>query len=76
MTNSAGKILIVTGAIVTAAGILILLRDSLPFMRHIGRLPGDINIQGKNFSFHFPLATSIIISIILSLILYVLNKIK
>ena len=76
MTNSAGKILIVTGAIVTAAGILILFRDSLPFIRHIGRLPGDINIQGKNFSFYFPLATGIIISIILSLILYVLNKIQ
>ncbi len=76
MANSTGKILIVAGAILIAAGILFLFKDSLPFIKHLGRLPGDINIQGKNFSLHFPIVTGIIISLILSLILYVLGRLK
>lgn len=76
MDNSAGKILIIIGVILTAAGILFLFRDSLPFVRHLGRLPGDITIQGKNFSFHFPVVTCVIISILVNLILFIIVRMR
>jgi uncharacterized protein HemY len=57
-----GRVLIVIGVLLVAAGLLINL--GLP----LGRLPGDFTIRRGNFSFHFPLATSIIASIILTLI--------
>jgi hypothetical protein len=57
-----GRLLIVIGALLVAAGVLINL--GLP----LGRLPGDFTVRRGNFSFHFPLATSIIASIILTLI--------
>jgi len=66
-----GKILIFFGIIMVFVGGLFLFGNKIPF---IGRLPGDIAIQKKNFSFYFPITTSIIISIILSLILWLLSK--
>lgn len=57
-----GRLLIVIGVLLVAAGVLINL--GLP----LGRLPGDFTVRRGNFSFHFPLATSIIASIILTLI--------
>ena len=67
-----GKLLIVFGAILVVAGLVLLLlsRTNLP----LGRLPGDITYRGKNTTFYFPLATSILLSIILSLVFYVLGK--
>jgi hypothetical protein len=76
MTNSLGKSLIIIGVIIIAAGILLVFRDSVPFLKYLGRLPGDINIERKNYSFHFPVVTCIIISVIVSLVLYVINKCK
>ena len=58
-----GKILLIIGLIIAGMGCLILLAGKIPW---IGRLPGDFYYKGKNFSFYFPLATSIINSIILS----------
>ena len=66
-----GKILIVFGIIMIVVGGLFMIGGKFPF---IGRLPGDIVIQKKNFSFYFPLTTSIIISIILSLIMWLLSR--
>ncbi len=66
-----GKILIFAGVIIAAVGLLFLFGDKLPF---IGKLPGDIYIKKKNFTFYFPLATSILLSLIISLILYLLRK--
>ena len=63
--DSLGKLLILFGLILAAVGGLILLAGKIPF---IGRLPGDIYIQRKNFTFYFPLATSILLSIILTLL--------
>jgi hypothetical protein len=62
-----GKVIIIFGIILTGIGILLTLAGRVPFL---GRLPGDIFIQRKNFSFYFPLATSIAISLILSLIFW------
>ena len=67
-----GKLLIVLGGIMLAAGVVLVLlgRTNLP----IGRLPGDILYRGKNTTFYFPLATSIVLSVLLSLILYVISR--
>jgi len=62
-----GKLLIITGAIIVIIGVVLLFADKIPF---IGRLPGDIYIKKKNFTIYIPLATSILLSIILSLIFY------
>jgi len=62
-----GKFLILVGVIFTAAGVLFLILGKIPFL---GKLPGDILIQKKNFTFYFPLTTCILLSIILSFILY------
>lgn len=69
--NPIGKFLIVLGALLAAVGVLILLVGKVPW---IGKLPGDIYIHKKNFSFFFPLTTSILLSVILSLIVYFLSR--
>lgn len=67
-----GKLLMVFGAVVLVVGLLLTFagRLNLP----LGRLPGDIVYRGKNTVFYFPLATSILISIVLSLVLYVAGR--
>jgi hypothetical protein len=68
-----GKTLLIIGGVIMAVGLLILIFGKIPFL---GKLPGDFSIKGKNWSFYFPLVSSILISIILSLILYLIQKIK
>ncbi|MFH0789998.1 MAG: DUF2905 domain-containing protein [Candidatus Omnitrophota bacterium] len=70
-THSLGKILILLGGILIGLGIIFVLMNKIPFA---GKLPGDICIQKKNFTFYFPLTTSIILSVILSLILWLWPK--
>ncbi|HKD45290.1 MAG TPA: DUF2905 domain-containing protein [Candidatus Angelobacter sp.] len=67
-----GKLLLLLGGIIVAIGALLLVagRFHLP----LGRLPGDIVYRGKNTTFYFPLATSIVLSIVISLILWLLNR--
>jgi hypothetical protein len=60
-----GKLLIVVGIFLVVMGILIVLAPKIPYMR----LPGDIHIKRDNFVFYFPLVSSIVVSIILTLIL-------
>jgi membrane protein implicated in regulation of membrane protease activity len=66
-----GKILIIIGAATILVGALLLLAGKLPW---IGRLPGDIVVQKKNFTFYFPIATSILISILLTLIFWLFGR--
>jgi hypothetical protein len=63
-----GKLLVVIGVIITGIGLLVML--GLP----IGRLPGDITVKRGNFTFYFPLATSILASILLTLLLSLLRR--
>jgi Protein of unknown function (DUF2905) len=67
-----GKLLIVLGAILLVAGIALLLlgRTGVP----LGRLPGDIVYRGKSTTFYFPLATSILLSIVLTVVLYAIGR--
>jgi Protein of unknown function (DUF2905) len=69
-----GRLLIFTGVVLVAIGLLLLLvnRTNLP----LGRLPGDITYRGKNTVVYFPLATSILISIVLSLIFYLIGRFR
>lgn len=68
-----GKLIIFAGLILIIIGVLFYFSDRIPF---IGKLPGDILVKRKNFTFYFPLATSIILSIIISLILYLINRFR
>ncbi|MFH0855295.1 MAG: DUF2905 domain-containing protein [Candidatus Omnitrophota bacterium] len=61
------KILIISGITLVAAGVFLFFLPKIPFL---GKLPGDIYIQRKNFSFYFPLATSILVSMVLSLFMW------
>ena len=67
-----GKLLIVLGIVLMGAGVVLTLlgRTNLP----LGRLPGDIVYRGKNTTFYFPLATSLLVSVLLSLVLYVAGR--
>ncbi len=67
------KAIILIGAVLVAIGLLMLLFQKTTFL---GKLPGDILIKRENFTFYFPLTTGIIISIIISLILYLLGKFR
>ena len=69
-----GKLLMVFGAVLLAVGLLLTFagRMNLP----LGRLPGDIVYRGKNTVFYFPLVTSLLVSIVLSLILYVVGRLQ
>jgi hypothetical protein len=69
-----GKILIFFGAVLLALGLLLVLlgRTSLP----VGRLPGDIVYRGKHTTFYFPLATSILLSIVLSIVFYLIGRFR
>lgn len=66
-----GKFLVLLGLIIAALGCLLLISGKIPW---IGKLPGDILIQRKNLTFYFPLATSIILSLILTLIFWIIGR--
>lgn len=66
-----GRTLIVLGLVIVIIGVLVSLGDRLPF--RLGRLPGDITVRGKNSVFYFPLVTSLILSVVLSLALWLLS---
>ncbi|MDE0340938.1 MAG: DUF2905 domain-containing protein [Nitrospinae bacterium] len=61
-----GKTLILLGAVLVVLGVIFLIAPKIPFL---GKLPGDIHLKGKNWSFSFPIVTSIVISIVLTLLL-------
>jgi hypothetical protein len=66
-----GKFIFISGIIIAGIGLIVMFIDRIPF---IGKLPGDFTIKRDNFTFYFPLATSILISIIVSLVFYFLSR--
>ena len=66
-----GKTLIYLGLLLVAIGLVLSLAGKLPWL---GQLPGDISIERERFSFYFPLATCILISVIISLVLYFFRR--
>jgi hypothetical protein len=66
MFSSIGKILVGFGVLLVLVGVVFLALNKVGIL---GRLPGDIHVRNQNFEFHFPLATSILVSVILTLVL-------
>lgn len=69
--HSIGKMLILIGIVVVVMGGLLMLMGKFSWF---GKLPGDIVLQRKNFTFYFPLATSILLSVILSFLFWIFGK--
>ncbi len=72
--NDLGRLLIGVGLVLLVAGGLLLLLGRTGFP--LGRLPGDIAYRGKNLSVYFPLGTSILLSVLLSLVFYLLSRFR
>lgn len=66
-----GRLLIIFGLLLVAAGVLLILGERLPF--RVGRLPGDIIIRGKNSVFYFPLTTCLLASLLLTFLLWLVR---
>ena len=67
-----GRMLIAAGVLLIVVGLLVTFAGRLPL--RIGRLPGDIYLQGKNSTFYFPIATCILLSVVLSLVMWLLRR--
>jgi hypothetical protein len=71
--GSLGRMLLVIGAVIALVGVLLILAERFPGLR-IGRLPGDIAIERERWRFYFPLATSILVSVVLSLLFWLFGR--
>ena len=67
---SLGKIIVLFGFITVGIGLLMMFSDKLPF---IGKLPGDINIKKDDFQLYIPVTTSILLSVIISAVLWLIS---
>lgn len=72
MDQQTGKYILIAGLFIVLAGILIYFFHD--YFKWIGRLPGDIRIQNGNFRFYFPLATMIVFSIVISILIHLLKR--
>lgn len=73
MLPQIGRSLIVVGIILVVVGLVLTYTDLFSFLR-LGRLPGDISIRRPNFRLYFPITTCILISLVLTIILYLIRK--
>jgi uncharacterized protein YybS (DUF2232 family) len=71
MNNDFGKLLVIAGLFIAAVGALIWSGFGKSWL---GRLPGDINYTKDNFSFHFPIVTCLIVSVVLTLLMWLFRK--
>ena len=71
--GSLGRTLLVLGALLAGVGLLLILAERFPWLR-IGRLPGDLHIERPGFRLHVPIATSILLSVVLSLLLWLFRR--
>lgn len=75
MTPEMGRLLMGLGAFLFVVGLFIVFRDKLPGgLSMLGKLPGDIAVERENFKFYFPLTTSILLSVVLSLAFWFFRK--
>lgn len=68
-----GKLLIVLGGVIIIVGVLFVLGSKFSFFG-LGRLPGDIRIKGKNSTFYFPLTTCLLLSAVITLIMWLISQ--
>ena len=69
--SDVGRMLVVVGVVLVLVGLVLTFAGRIP---GLGRLPGDIHIQRGNWSFYFPLATSLVLSVVLSLIFWLIGR--
>ena len=69
--NDLGKVIFIVGAVIAVIGLLLWTGVGKGWL---GKLPGDINYSRDNFSFHFPLVTCLVISVVLTLIMWLMRK--
>ena len=69
--SDVGKLLIIFGVLIAVVGVVLVLIGRVPW---VGRLPGDILIQRGNWTFYFPLATSLLLSVVLTLLVWLLGR--
>jgi Protein of unknown function (DUF2905) len=67
-----GRMLILAGLALVAAGVLVMVAGRLPLK--LGHLPGDIVIRGKNSAFYFPVVTCILLSVLLSVVMWLVRR--
>ncbi len=71
--QSIGKFFVLMGVLIALLGVGLMFFDKIPFL---GKLPGDIRIERENFRFYFPLTTSILFSVLVSVILWLISQSK
>jgi hypothetical protein len=69
--SSLGKLVVTAGVILVIFGLVLVFYDRIPFL---GKLPGDIIVKRRNFTLHFPIVTSILLSIIVTIILNLISR--
>jgi len=69
--NDLGRLLIVLGVVIAMLGVVIVMVGRVPWL---GRLPGDIHVERGNWSFHFPIVTSLLLSLVLTLLFYIIGR--
>ncbi len=69
--SDVGKLLVIFGLLIVVVGVLLMLVERVPW---IGRLPGDIHLERGNWTFYFPLGTSLLLSLVLTLILWLIGR--
>jgi hypothetical protein len=69
--HDVGKLLVVFGVLIALAGVALMLAGRVPWL---GRLPGDIHVQRGAWTFYFPLATSLLLSLVLTLVLWIFGR--
>ena len=74
--ESLGKLLLVVGGLLVIAGALIYAGPSLPSLPPLGKLPGDIRIERPGSSFYFPITTCILLSAVMTLLLYLFSRLR
>jgi len=68
-----GRVLVFAGIALLLAGIALLVMRHVPFF---GNLPGDVHYRGKTFEFHFPLMTCLVISLVITLIIWIIARLR
>jgi len=69
--DDVGKVLVGFGLLIVLLGVVLLVAGRVPWL---GRLPGDIYVRRGNWAFYFPLATSLVVSAVLTLVFWILNR--
>jgi hypothetical protein len=72
MAAGLGRMLIALGVVLIVAGLLVMIGPRLPI--RFGRLPGDIYVRGRHSAFYFPIVTCLLLSVLFSLVMWILRK--